>query len=552
MDTHEFLKEKLPGVIQGDVVFDDETLNKHSRDASIFMMRPKAVVFPKDVADVQALARFVSEHKKQYPDLSLTARAAGTDMSGGPLSESIVVSFTKYMNHVSVQGDRAVVEPGTYYRDFEKATLEYGLLMPSYPASKDLCALGGMISNNCGGELSLKYGKIDKYVESLDVVLADGSLITVKPLTPDELEEKKKLRTLEGDIYRRMADLIEANKSRIDSAEPQVTKNSAGYALWNVWDEERGVFDLTRLIVGSQGTLGLFTSATVRLVKPPKHHALLVIFMRDLGKIPDVVNKVLPLRPEAIESFDDQTLSLAIRFAPELIRQMKGGIISLALSFLPEVKMALFSGLPKLIMLVEFAGNNEAEVLKAAKEAERALHGLGLSLRVTNERESQKYWTIRRKSFDLLRKHYKGLRASAFIDDVVVRPEELPRFLPEMRAILDKYNIINTVAGHVGDGNFHIIPLIDFSKPDTPWMLRRLCDEMYALVKKYRGSITGEHNDGLIRTGYLPAMFDEEMIHIFEETEHIFDPQDIFNPGKKVHGSLDDAFKHVIKWEVKK
>jgi len=239
--------ELLEKGFKGDIAKDEKTLDEFSHDASLFEIKPSLVVFPKDVSDVKLLVKAANEAKKRGENISLTARAAGTDMTGGPLTESVVVSFTKYFNHVKEVGeDLAVTEPGVYYRDFEKKTLRHDLLMPSYPASKELCAIGGMIANNAGGEKSLSYGKTEKFIQSINVVLSDGNEYIFKALSISELEEKKKEDSFEGEVYRKMYELIENNYDIIKKAKPDVSKNSAGYLLWNVFDRQKGVFDLSK------------------------------------------------------------------------------------------------------------------------------------------------------------------------------------------------------------------------------------------------------------------------------------------------------------------
>ncbi|MEX0916586.1 MAG: FAD-binding oxidoreductase, partial [Candidatus Spechtbacterales bacterium] len=231
------LIEKLKEVIQGEVATDEETLAEYSADASIFQVRPKAVVFPKDTDDVKALVTFVSEHKAQDSSLSLTARSAGTDMSGGPLNESIIVGFTKHMNQLlGFEGDRVRVQPGMYYRDFEIEAEKRDLLLPSYPASKELAAMGGLINNNSGGELTLRWGKTNRYIEELKVVLADGNEYTLSKLSMNELNAKRRQQDFEGELYRQVHDVLEKNYDAIQAARPNVTKNSAGYALWDVYN----------------------------------------------------------------------------------------------------------------------------------------------------------------------------------------------------------------------------------------------------------------------------------------------------------------------------
>src|SRR3989344_454336 len=348
------LKNEIKKFFKGDVFDDEETLLKYSRDAGFFFVKPKLVVFPKDSQDIGKLVSFVSENKRDNPDLSLTARSAGSDMSGGPLSESIIVEFDKYFNKVKEVGDNyAISEPGAYYRDFEKETLKAGLILPPFPASREICAIGGMVANNAGGEKSLIYGKTENFVEELDMILSDGNEYTFKKLNEEELEQKKSLQTFEGQLYRNLYSLIINHYSFITSAKPQVAKNSAGYALWNVWDNEQKTFDLTRLFVGAQGTLGLMTKAKFSLIEVQPHSEMVVIFLHDISHLGSIINKILPLKPESFEAYDDNTLKLALKFFPSFAKLLGAkNLISTAFSFLPEFLMLLRGGLPKLILQV--------------------------------------------------------------------------------------------------------------------------------------------------------------------------------------------------------
>src|SRR3989344_3097590 len=224
------LKEDIQKIIRGEVENYEATLKKYSNDASIIEVKPEVVVYPKDVEDLKHLVKFVSDRKKDNPSLSLTARSAGTDMSGGPLNDSIILDFLKYFNHIKeISGDIAVTEPGVYYRDFEEATKKQGMMFPSYPASKGICSIGGIVSNNSGGEKTLAYGKTEKYVLELKVVLSDGNEYTIKPLNKQELDEKMKQQDFEGDLYRQIFKLVSENNDKLKKAKPNVSKNSAGY-----------------------------------------------------------------------------------------------------------------------------------------------------------------------------------------------------------------------------------------------------------------------------------------------------------------------------------
>ena len=545
------LAELLKARVRGDVLADQKTRATYSRDTSVFVRTPEVVVFPKDADDVSALVKTIGEERRAGKAVSIAARSAGTDMSGGPLTNSVVAVFTKYMNKVLEVGDGyAIAEPGAFYRDFEKMTLAHGnQLLPSYPASREIAAIGGIVNNNAGGERTLEYGKTEKYVKELEVVLSDGSITSIKALSLEELTEKKKLDSLEGKIYREMDDLLTKNAVMIASAKPKVTKNSAGYALWNI--KKNGMFDLAQLITGAQGTLAITTKMKLGLVKNQGHRSMLVIFLSDLSHLPDIVHKVLPFNPESLESYDDHTFKIAVRLLPELLSQM--GLfraIRLAFSFLPELFMALTGGIPKLVLMAEFSEDTHAEAFGKARAAAESVHGLAASARVLkNEKDSEKYWIVRRESFTLLRKNAKGLYAAPFIDDFAVPPDSIPEFWPKLTSLLKEYEdlFIYTVAGHVGDGNFHIIPLMDLSRPEVRQVILELAPKVYELVLSYGGTTTGEHNDGIIRTPYLPMQFGEKVVRLFEETKHIFDPENILNPGKKVGGTFADIERSLIR-----
>ncbi len=550
---------KNSGGFKGEIKTDNPTLIKYSRDASIFEVKPACVVFPKDVEDVKKLIKFVSENKSQNPELSITARAAGTDMSGGAINDSIIADFTAHFNRIIRIGtdteqkntDRAgyaVVEPGVFYRDFEKEALTKNLLLPCFTASKSLNTLGGMAANNSAGEKSLFYGQTKDYVEELNVVLSDGNEYVFKELGNAELEQKLRIPGFEGEIYRKLFRLIKDNYVAINKAKPTTTKNAAGYLLWEVWNKL--TFNLAKLIVGSQGTLGLITKIKFELVRPKPESQLLVIFLKDLSSLGNVVHTVAEHKPESFESFDDHTFKLAVRFLPDMIKRMKGNLIILGLKFFPELWMALTGGVPKLILIAEFTGDSQAEVNKKILEVEaevREKFNLKTHIAKTAD-EAEKYWTIRRESFNLLRQHTHGLSTAPFIDDIIVHPDQLPVFLPELNAIFKKYpSLTYTIAGHAGDANFHIIPLMDLSQKSQRDIIPELANEVYSLVLKYKGSITAEHNDGLIRSPYLKKMYGREVTDLFAQVKQIFDPKNIFNPHKKVGASLEYSLSHIKK-----
>lgn len=546
------LGEELRGVVKGEVVDQGDLLETYARDASLFYLRPEVVVHPKDTAEVGALVRFVSEKKKANPKshISLTARAAGTDMSGGPLTNSIVLDTTAHLNTlVSLSGMAATVEPGMYFRDFDKETKKQGLELPSYTASRELCTVGGMAANNSGGEKNLKYGKTARYVQELEVVLADGEPHTLKKLEGEVLERKLKEQSFEGELYRKVAALVgtPAHQKIIEEHKPTVEKNSSGYALWDMGDGKNSL-DLARLMVGAQGTLGIITKIKFGLVHPKPYAAMAIMFLDSFAQLKEAIPLVLKYKPDSFESYDDHVFMLAVKYFPEFAKQMKAGIISLGLSFLPEVWMAMTGGVPKLVLMVEFRAHSQQEALgkanQLAKEVKANLKHVKARV-AKNEAAARKYWAVRHEAFNLLRKKVRGKRTAPFIDDFVVPPERLPEFLPKLEKVLSRYDFTYAINGHVGDGNFHIFPLVDPVDPKTAKMIDELSHKVYDLVIEYKGSISGEHNDGFIRTPYVEKMFGPAMYSLFYEVKKIFDPLNIFNPGKKVGTTFSDALGHL-------
>ena len=542
--------EKIRKVFKGEVLEDEITLKTYSRDASLFEVKPKLVVFPKDAEDLKALVKWVREN----PGHSVTVRAGGSDMTGGPLNDSVIADVTRHMNHIGeIEEESITVQPGVFYRDFEKRTLAKNLILPCFPASKNLSALGGMIANNCAGERTLRYGKMEKFILEMKVIFSDGNEYAVKPLSKAELWTKMGQGDFEGDIYKKIFNLIEENREVIKQAKPKVSKNSAGYYLWNVLsralDTGEEIFDLNKLIVGSQGTLGIVTEAKIRLVPEKQHHDMVALFFKSWDELPQVVKAVLPYEPESLETFDKETLKLGLRFMPEIAKRAGSSLFSFALKFIPEALIgARMLGLPKLIVLVEIAEDTEAEVKSKVQNIIKAIKPFNIWHRVIEkDSEEEKFWVMRRESFNLLREHVHNKKTAPFIEDFCISPEKMPEFLPKALKILKDSGIEANIAGHAGNGNFHIIPLMDLTKKSERDKILVVSDKFYDLVGKFGGSITGEHNDGIIRTPYLDKMYSPKVLELFKKTKEIFDPHNIFNPGKKVNGTLEYLEKHIVK-----
>ena len=535
------LKDDLAKIIKGEVLDDPQTLTSYSKDASIFELTPQIVVFPKDSKDLKALVNYADKNNS-----SVTPRSGGTDMTGAAIGEGIIVDLSKHINKlIKVVKDSTVVQPGMFYRDFEAETLKKGLILPTYPASREICTIGGMVANNAGGELELTYGPINKYLKSMKVVLSDGNEYSFTSLTKAQLDKKITQKNFEGKIYSEIYDLIVENEQLIEKAKPKTSKNSTGYDLWEVWDGKN--FDLSKIIIGSQGTLGIVTEVEFKLIKPKKHQVLLVISLPDLSQLDEVVKTTLQFKPEAFECYDDQTLNLALDHAWDISANFKhSNRLSAFFNLLSDKSKPL----PKLVLLANFTSDFLEEALEKASAAKEAISEFNLEAEIKlSEKEQEKYWLIRHKSFGLLMKYSKGKAASAFIDDIIVNPAYLPQFLPKLNEIIVPYKdrMVYTLAGHIGDGNFHIIPLMDLSKEEVRAIIPEIMEKVFKLVFEYKGSMSAEHNDGLIRGPYLPQMYGTQVYQLFKKVKEIFDPKNIFNPHKKANATFEYSLKHMVK-----
>lgn len=542
------LKTEIASIFSGEIDDSDETREIYSHDASLFELKPQLVAYPKNSKDIQNLVSYVAAHRKGNPNLYITARSGGTCMSGGAIGEGISVDFTKHFNKVeSVNDTEGHVQPGVYYRDFEPATLKHNVWMPSFPASRELCTVGGMVGNNAGGELSLRYGKTINFINELKVIFCDGKEYIVKPLTKPELDKKMSQKDFEGQLYKKVFNLVDKHYDHIIAARPHVSKNSTGYNLWDIWDRDTGIFDLTKAIVGSQGTLGLVTDIKFRLVPKEPYSGVLVCFLKNTKQLGEIINTVVKQKPASFESFDNYTLNLSIKFFP-YFRYNLGwlGLAKLGIQLIPDA-LILARGIPKLIMLIEFTGQSQQEVTEKLEVMKVLLRKY--KMQATEEDDtpakSWKFRIMRRESFNLLRKKVKDKHTAPYIDDLVVPPEHLPVFLPKLRKIINKYKLQATVAGHMGDGNFHIIPLMKIEEASERRKLEPSMREVNELVLKYGGSLSGEHNDGLIRGPWLKRMYGSEIVGYFKELKEIFDPDNIFNPHIKVTSDWDYSMAHI-------
>lgn len=521
----------------GEVAVSDEARNAVSRDASVFEVKPAGVISPKDTDDIQSVVSWAVRSKQQGHPVHFAPRVGGTCMSGGGLTEGYILNLKSHYNYIGEVDtiNRTIwTQTGAMHIDVETKVKQAGLLFAPYTSSRDICGIGGMIGNNASGEQSIKYGATDKNVGRLRVVLGDGNEYTFGPLSRQEVEEKKKQPTYEGEVYRRVTDLIEKNKHIIASRRTHTVKNAAGYPLWELWDEHEQTFNLARLFVGAQGTLGVVTEAELKLVRPGKYQRMIVTPISDLDTLAEVVNTTLRYEPITCETFDHYTYELAEQYHPE-----------------DAARAGVAKG-KHIVILSVFEGDEQEETDIIAGKAKEALEKLGHETFWIDEQEAiDSFLLIRRKSFKMLLEHpTPHTRAEAFLEDTIVPLEHYGDFLRRLEAILAEYKLIYTYAGHIGAGSIRLVPLINMEADGSAELVMELETKVNDLVLEFGGSISVDHNDGIIRTPYLENQFGTEMIELFTEIKQIFDPEGVFNPGKKIGGTYDYALNHIIRENV--
>lgn len=540
------LLEKIKQNTTCEVTDDDQLREKYKRDASVFEMKPQLVAIPKNATEIKELVNFVREAKKTHPDLSLSVRAGGTCMSGGTLTQSILIQTDKLNKILEVGDDYAIVQPGVYYRDFAEEIAKKNLKYPPFPSSWKLCTVGGIVGNNAGGEMTLQYGKTEEFVEELKVILEDGNEYEIKKLTQKELEDKMKHDNFEGKFYKKIFNLIEKNEELITTTKPKVSKNSTGYNIWRIWDGT--TFDLPKLFTGSQGTLGIITQIKFRLVQKKKYSGLVLVFLKDYEEVPMLIRLIQQYNPMSFESFDHHTTKLALKYFYEFGKSLKINKLDTLKIFLPDLFPAFAGKIPKLTLMVQFEEDEHTKVMEDMKRLVDDLKNLkGIKFKVAKtKREAEKYWAIRHDSFKLLKERVKGMYACPYIDDTVVPTDVLPEYFQELYKILEDEKLLYTIAGHTGNGNFHVIPLMDLSKKEEREKIWITNDRVFKLCWKYNGSISGEHNDGLIRSPYIEMQYGEKIFNLFKEIKEIFDPLEILNPRKKIGVTKEYAQKFMI------
>jgi FAD/FMN-containing dehydrogenase len=513
--------------LTGEVMTSSDVREYFSTDASIFESTPAIVVYPRNENDVRKTARFSWQLAERGRVVPITARGRGTDQSGAAIGSGIMLVFPAHMNKLLELDSKtgvSVVEPGINYAKLQQTLHTHGRFLPPYPASLEYCTVGGAVANNASGEKSVKYGCTRDYVKGLRVVLANGEVIETRRLSKRELNKKLGLQTFEGEVYRGIDTLIEENRDVIEKTRLNISKNSAGYSL-NEVKQKNGSFDLTPLIVGSQGTLGVVTEIVLDTEAHTPETTLILAQFDDMQLAEETISELkgFPEPPSAIEFVDEHLLQFVHANNPNQLK----GIID------PPY--------PKLVALIEFDSPSPRTQKRMTKKAIKLLKRLQINHQVETEAEKiDELWKVRHSAATVLSYNDGRKKAVPVIEDGVVPSEKFKEYVAGVYKLFDKYDLKVALWGHAGNANLHMQPFLDLSHVGDRQKAFRIIDDYYRLVISLGGSTTGEHGDGRLRAPYLRDVYGDDVYRLFQDVKKIFDPYGFMNPGVKMDVSMED------------
>lgn len=509
------LEKELRASIEGDVRFDQTTRRVYSVDASIFEIEPLGVVLPKTKEDLISAVKIANRH-----GVSIIPRGAATGITGGCLGKGLIIDLSKYLNNIGtidIAKGTVVCQPGVVQDDLNTKLAHFGYRLGPDTSTGNRATLGGMLANNAAGARSLRYGKMVDHVLSVEILLADGQLVRFGPVPPKEFEQKRHLLGAEGNIYREVARLKEYYQDEIELHFPKIPRRVSGYNL----DEliKPGPLNLAKLIVGSEGTLGIVTEMTLNIVPKPKALGLCLLFFQDKLEAMEHAHELLSYHPMSVEMVDDQIIQLG-RNSPSMRGKME---------WLPET--------PQALIIVELEGNNDTDVRNRIHTFTSEMHknGIGESqLAVLDPIKMAHIWALRKAGLGILLSKRSYTRAIAFIEDLALPPDELAPFMTAFCGYLKSKGKEAGIYGHVGAGCMHLRPYMDLLDPSNVSLMKEMMNDISDLLLQYGGALSGEHGDGLIRSWLNPKMFGERLMQAFIALKRAFDPANRMNPGKIV------------------
>jgi len=526
MDQNNSL-DRLAASLRGGLKYDDISRAAYSTDASMYKEEPLAVAWPSDDEDLQLLVEYARCNKT-----GLIMRGAGTSLAGQVVGPGIVVDISKHMNRileVNVSEKWVRVQPGVILEEMNRELSARGLFFGPETSTANRCTMGGMLGNNACGLHSLKYGSTREHTMEVEAILADGSRASFGPLTAPEFEYKCEQENLEGNIYRKLREILSdkdtAQEIRDEYPDPAVPRRNTGYALdlllqTSAFSESAGHdINLARFIAGSEGTLAIITEIKLGLVPlPPPNKALCCIHLRNRNDAYPANLIALQFEPDAVEMMDDKILKLT----GDNIEQRKNRFF--------------LDGEPGAILIVEFARNSEKEIIELCDSLEKAMKSMGYGYAFPRiwGTDIQKVWNLRKAGVGVLANMKGDAKPVSLLEDTAVSVGLLPQYMHEFDSMLAKYGKDCVYHAHIGTGELHLRPVLNLKKAEDVDIFHSLGKETAILVKKYRGSLSGEHGDGRLRGEFIPLMLGNRIYNILREIKYTWDPEGIMNPGKIV------------------
>ncbi len=500
----------------GEIRFDRYSRLLYGTDASIYQIEPLGILIPRSHDDVCAAASLAPEY-----GMPLLSRGGGTSISGQTVGAAVVIDYSKYMNKildVNLEDRRVRAQPGVVLD-----RLNAGLRGCRYHFGPDVstssrATLGGMIGNNSCGSHSIVYGKTCDHVQELRIVLAGGTECRFSDLSPEEWNRKTTLETIEGRLYRTVDRIVREQENEIRSRYPKIMRHVGGYSLDAIIPGSSN--NLSRLILGSEGTLATCTEVAVNLVPIPKRKAVIVVHFPELSAAMESLVEILALHPAAVELLDKMVLDLT-RKQPAFAR-----------------KMTFVEGDPAAILLVEFYGESDLEVAEKLQTLEQRLRSRGMAsifFHAVHPEDQANIWAIRKAGLGLLSSIRGDWKPLAFVEDTAVAPEKLCEYVSRFRQIIARHNAQAGFYGHASVGCLHVRPLINLKKASEIQKMMDIATAVKDLVVEFKGAMSAEHGDGLVRSHWNRELFGDRLYAAFCEIKEAFDPDGLMNPGKIVH-----------------
>lgn len=525
---------RLHREISGEARFDRISRALYATDASVYEIQPLGVVIPRTREDVLRTVAICREE-----GVSVTARGGGTSQAGQAIGPGVQIDFSKYLNRLlelDPGNQRVRVEPGIVLDELNAILKPYGLHLPLDISTSDRATIGGMIANNSSGTRSVVYGKTLDYVLELTVLLADGSVVQLRPLEPDAVDMLCARADAEGRCYRVVRDLAREHAAEIEARFPKILRRVGGYNL-DEFVPGRGAFNLARIFVGSEGTLGLVLDATLRLVPLPRAKAVCVVQFHDLLESLAATPVILEHRPSAVELVDKFILD-STRGKTEF-----------------EPLRDFIVGDPAAVLFVEFMGDSAADLPARIEKLEGDLRARGLGYhfhRALEPAAQARIWKLRQAALGLSMSERGDAKAISFVEDTAVAPRCLRDYIARFLEILKEHETHAGFYAHASVGLLHVRPVVNLKQADGVARFASIAERISDLVLEFGGALSGEHGDGLVRSPFQEKMYGKTLYRAFCDLKQAFDPTGLFNPGKIVSApSLIDNLRFGARYETR-